>query len=247
MREMTQTTISFGASVRGPLHQHEGMPNQDAWLRANGRFGNLIVVCDGLGSKPHSSSGAKAACAAARDAIFKWAKTPDAPAPYLAHLIEVYWRLRIHPLSPRDAATTCLVAFAHSSGRWIVGGLGDGLVAVRTGDEPVISVIGDRGISFGSETAALGVSPGPKEWSLSILQPTQAKRFAVLATDGVADDLREDRLDDFCSWVVTDFGEMNPSSRWHRLQSELRNWPTPKHLDDKTIAVLSSSAETVGK
>lgn len=244
---MTRTTISFGASVRGPLHQREGLPNQDAWLRASGRFGSLIVVCDGLGSKPHSRAGAKAACAAARDAVVKWAKTTNAPVSYLAHLIEVFWRLRIHPLSPQDAATTCLVAFAHSSGHWVVGGLGDGLAAVKTGEEPVTPVVGDRGTGFGSETMALGISPGPKAWNLSILQPTLTERSAVLATDGVSDDLLEDRLDDFCRWLLEDFREMNPTSRWHRLQSELRNWPTPKHLDDKTIAILNASAEPAGK
>jgi serine/threonine protein phosphatase PrpC len=244
---MARSTISYGASVRGPLHHSEGLPNQDAWLRASGRFGSLIVVCDGLGSKPHSRTGAKAACAAARDAVAKWARTVDAPVSYLAHLTEVYWRLRIHPLRPEDAATTCLIALAHTSGQWIVGGVGDGLAVVKTGEEPVFPVVGDRGIDFSSETKALGASQGPRSWQWSVLQPTRQDRVAVLATDGVSDDLLGDKLDGFCNWLVEDFRELDPPSRWRRLQAELWNWPTPKHLDDKTLAVLTVSAATTGK
>jgi hypothetical protein len=62
--------------------------------------------------------------------------------------------------------------------------------------------------------------------------------MAVLATDGVADDLISEKLDAFCNWLVDDFLDLNPLKRWRRLQTELRNWPTPGHIDDKTLAVL---------
>ena len=244
---MTRTSISYGASIRGPTHRREGVLNQDAWLRACGGFGSLIVVCDGMGSRPEARMGARAACAAAREAVLRWAEAHEAPVSYLVHLIEVLWRLRIHPSEPKDAATTCLLALARASGQWVVGGVGDGLAVVRTGDAPATQYIGDRNGGFGNETLALGLSRGSKAWNLSVLPPTKAERIAVLATDGVADDLLPEKLEAFCDWLIDDFQALAPGPRWRRLQSELLGWPTPKHLDDKTIAVLKVFAETSGE
>jgi len=243
---MKRTAISYGASVQGPMHRREGTPNQDAWLRAGGRFGSLIVVCDGMGSKPNARMGAQAACTAAREAVARWSMAEDAPVSYLAHLIEVLWRLRVHPNDPGDAATTCLLAFVGPTGQWVVGGVGDGLVALRTGNETASQYVGNRDGGFGNETPALGVSRGPKAWNLKVLPPTTLDRLAVLATDGVADDLIPEKLDAFCDWLVDDFQGLEPALRWRRLQGELRDWPTPRHIDDKTVAVLRMSAAASG-
>ena len=239
---MKRAAISYGASVRGPLHRREGAPNQDAWLRASGSFGSLIVVCDGMGSKPNARAGAHAACAAAREAVRRWARVEGAPLPYLAYLVEVFWRLRVHPGDPRDAATTCLLAFVAVSGQWVVGGVGDGLVATKTGSEPAVQIVGHRDAGFGNETSALGVSRGSKAWRLVGLPPTEGDRVAVLATDGVADDLIPEKLDAFCNWLVGGLLDLAPPKRWQRLQTELRAWPTPRHLDDKTVAVMKVPA-----
>ena len=107
---MAQHTYIFGASVQGPLHRSEGRPNEDAWLHARGPFGSLAVVCDGLGSRPNARAGARAACAAVKEAVSRWSKAEDAPLSYLSHLVEVLWRLRLHPTPPDSAATTCLLA-----------------------------------------------------------------------------------------------------------------------------------------
>lgn len=243
---MKHTVITYGASTRGPMHRREGIPNQDAWLRASGRYGTLVVVCDGMGSKPNARMGARAACAAVREAASKWAHAEGAPVSYLSHLIDVFWLLRIHPSDPADAATTCLLAFASSSGRWVVGGIGDGLVVFRTGDEPVTMYMGNRENDFANETSALGVSRGGKAWRLKELPPTEHERLAVLATDGVSDDLIPEKIDLFCDWLVEDFQDVAPAKRWRLLQNELRNWPTPRHVDDKTIAVLRVTEPATG-
>lgn len=235
---MSNSIESFGASVRGPLHQREGRPNEDAWLRAEGQFGSLIVVCDGLGSRPHARFGAKAACEAAREAVVRWSRVENAPVSYLLHLLEVLWRLRIHPYQPDKACTTCLVALARRSGLWIVAGLGDGLILARTGSEPVATLIGDRGEGFGNTTSALGASAGLQSWKVTELPPTSDSRVVILATDGVGDDLIPEKHDVFCDWLCNDVRPLNPYDRWRALMSELQDWPTPRHLDDKSLAVL---------
>ena len=238
---MAHDTYSFGASVRGPLHQREARANEDAWLHAEGTFGVMAVVCDGLGSKPNARFGSHAACLAVKEAVLRWSQSEGAPLSYLSNLIEVLWRLRIHPLEASSAATTCLLALASRSGVWVLGGLGDGLVLTRTGRE-LCTVIGSRGAGFSNETTGLGISRGSHEWTLVQLAPTDEDRMVVLATDGISDDLVPEKLDGFCNWLVSSFGDISPSRRWRRLAAELRAWPTPGHLDDKTLAVVHGPA-----
>jgi len=237
-----RTTYSFGASVRGPLHQQEGRPNEDTWLRSEGSYGSLVVVCDGMGSKPEARLGSKSACLAVREAVIRWAKSDDVPFSYLAHLVEIYWRLRIHPIEPRNAATTCLMALACTDGSWVVGGVGDGLVVAKTG-RSLKQVVGQRGNGFSNETLGLGASSGAKSWTLVRLPPTPEDRAVILATDGVSDDLKPETLEGFCGWLLDSFHPLTPTQRWHQLTKELRAWPTPRHQDDKTLAVLRRTSE----
>jgi len=192
-----------------------------------------------MGSRPNARAGARAACAAVKEAVSRWSRTNDAPLSYLSHLVEVLWRLRLHPTPPESAATTCLFVLATMKGKCIIGGVGDGLALLRTG-ATVQVIIGDRGASFTNETKGLGASTGPRAWTLAEFPPTDAEWVAVLATDGVADDLLPDRLDEFCDWLIDSFQALAPRARRIRLAAELRAWPTPGHLDDKTLAVVHS-------
>ncbi len=243
---MTQQTYVFGASVQGPLHHSQGRPNEDAWLHAQGGFGVLVVVCDGLGSRPNARAGSRAACAAVKEAASRWSKVMDAPLSYLSHLVEVLWRLRLHPITPESAATTCLLALITSKGKCIVGGVGDGLALVRT-DSNLQVIIGDRGKNFADETNGLGTSKGSRSWTLAELPATDAQRVAVLTTDGVADDLLPERYGGLCDYLVGSFASLAPRERRQRLANELRAWPTPGHLDDKTIAVIHIPQRTYEK
>lgn len=235
---MADLIESYGASVCGPLHQRERRPNEDAWLRARGGFGSLIVVCDGMGSRPYARHGAKVACAAVREAVVRWSRVEHAPVSYLLHLIEVLWRLNIHPRQPDQSCTTCLFALARQTGEWVVAGLGDGLVLSRTDSEPVSTLISDRGEGFGNTTNALGASAGLKSWKVVELKPTSKNRVVILATDGVGDDLMPEKYDAFCDWLCNEVRPLPPQIRWRTLVSELQDWPTPNHLDDKSLAVL---------
>jgi len=136
------------------------------------------------------------------------------------------------------------MAIARRDGEWVVGGVGDGLLAVRTGREAISIVIGDRDNGFCDETLGLGISTGPKEWCLSRLAASSEERLAVLATDGVADDLIPEKIEALCDWLVDGFCALKPLDRWRLLADELRGWPTARHLDDKTLAVLYTSAQT---
>ncbi len=64
--------------------------------------------------------------------------------------------------------------------------------------------------------------------------------IAVLVTDGIADDLRPDKLGTFLKWLRDDIARKPRAGRATALRQALRQWPTPGHLDDKTVAVLLS-------
>ena len=227
----------FGASVKGPLHKREGRPNEDAWQGISGTFGTALVVSDGMGSKPNARTGARMACKAVKDALRHWGKSNGASPVVLLRLIHLLWGLRVLPASVEDSAATCLFAVVVPSGELFVAKLGDGIAAIRETDGQVTVLGGDRS-GFSNQTTGLGVARSTKEWSIINKSSFPPGAAVLLASDGIADDLIGDRLGDFISLLTEDFGYMEPSQRWRSLCKELRDWPTPKHLDDKTLAIL---------
>lgn len=228
----------FGTTVQGPAHLAEGISNQDAWLHARAGGMRVVVVSDGMGSRRYAREGAQAACRATVDAVRQWRRYPAAPPDVLLAMIHLFWRARIAPLVPSECACTCLFAAVDPDGSGLVGQLGDGLALVRDGDG--LRPLQMRYDSdFGNETEALGVSRDIAAWATAPLGA--GARTVVLCTDGVADDLLPDRFDTFVAWLEEEIGPKSPQIRWRALAAALRDWPTPNHLDDKTIAMLQIS------
>lgn len=227
----------FGASVRGRSHIQQRRPNEDAWMGMSGAFGTAIVISDGMGSKPNARIGAQMACRAVSDALKPWAKSENAPAATLLRLVHLFWGLRVLPQKEEDSAATCLFVAVLPSGELTIAQLGDGIAAIRNADGSLEILQGERQ-GFTNQTTGLGIAKTTKDWTV-ITKPALSPNAAVLlATDGIADDLVADRIGDFIHTLVTEFGSMTPTDRRHALHRELRNWATPNHLDDKTLAVI---------
>lgn len=224
----------FGASVAGPAHRALRKPNEDQWLGASGAFGSLVVVSDGLGSKERARHGATKACIATLRAVRGWHKAGTCSFDDLVSRIEPLWLEEIAPFDRLDCAATCLLALAHHDGRTYVAALGDGMAAVRRRGA-IERVERPRASDFSNETQSLG-SGGV--WAKRCFECAEID-IAVLASDGVSDDLRPERLADFVAWLKDEIATLQPVPRWRSLRRELSEWPTPRHLDDKTIAVLS--------
>lgn len=235
---------AMGASLRGPEHHQNNQPNQDAWLRSVTRSHALTVVCDGLGSRSNSALGSRAACRAVADAVQHWVDAPDAPPELLLRLIHALWNIRVHVTGREESATTCLFAVSVRDGRLLLAQLGDGLVMLKTpSGTTALEPPSER---FGNATTGLGIAADIREWRIH-LEP----RFAgigtiLLATDGVADDLLPEKRTDFLDFLVSQYGSLPAPARRRALAKELRNWPTPRHCDDKTVAVLWNEATTEG-
>jgi serine/threonine protein phosphatase PrpC len=229
----------FGASVAGPGHVRDGLPNQDAWSHAAAAGGRVVVVADGMGSRPLADIGARAACGAVPEAVRAWARHPGADASLLLGLVHLFWRARLGSCAPDQAATTCLFAFMRGDGSGVVAQLGDGVILMR--DPDGVRPLQERGAdSFTNTTLALGITKSIGAWSTRILAPSC--RSVVLCSDGVADDLLPDRYRDFVGWLEGEISPLPVATRRRRLARELDRWPTPGHIDDKTLAYLARSA-----
>ena len=238
---MKKTILSwkiFGASVRGPDHRSRGMPNQDAWLGRTYAGGALIAVSDGMGSRPHAALGSKAACRAVAEACRLWSRGTDASVEWFLRLIHDIWHMTVAPLGAADCAATCLFALANTEGHLLMAQLGDGLAMLKqpTGAITILSARGQN--RFANETEALGAVKSLKSWRWHHELDVPGGTMVLLATDGVADDLVQDKLPAFVDFVRQEYGALPPPQRWRRLARDLRLWPTPRHADDKTVAMM---------
>ncbi|MCQ4292106.1 MULTISPECIES: PP2C family serine/threonine-protein phosphatase [Stutzerimonas] len=223
---------SFGASVPGPAHLAAGTPNQDAWTASHRSWGDAIVVSDGLGSKPYSSFGSKAACQAVAQACRSRAGAASAS---LLQRITSNWLSLVAPLEPRDCAATCLFAFRAGNGVIHLGMLGDGLVAAIRSDGSVMTLTDDKSQGFSNITSALSQRVSERHWQITSL-PERDCLAILLCSDGVADDLED--IPGFVTGVIEAHRSLAAVTASQRLQAMLEHWPTPKHSDDKTIACL---------
>ncbi|PHV63839.1 protein phosphatase 2C domain-containing protein [Cyanobacterium aponinum] len=228
---------TFGTSVIGPFHQQKNRLNEDAWGRINNNSGVGIVVSDGMGSKSNARMGAKMAYLAVKQSLLAWVKAPSASPSLLLRLIHIHWELNILPALKEDSVATCLFAVVIPNGQLIMAQLGDGIAILRENNGQLI-ILSEKNKTFGNQTTGLGVAKSTQEWSFFTVPNFPPNSAVLLATDGIADDLKSDTLGDFVQFILDDFGTLAPQKRWRSLTKELKNWPTPKHLDDKTLAVL---------
>ncbi|KWO12062.1 hypothetical protein WM26_16120 [Burkholderia cepacia] len=226
----------MGASVRGPAHAQQGLPNQDAWLYRIGRRAALAVVCDGLGSREHAAFGSRAACRSVADATRQWLAIPGAPVEHLLRLVHALWNMRVHALSRDACATTCLFALVDRDTRIVLAQLGDGLAILKTSHgEAILEADGER---FSNTTTGLGIATDLRAWRVHVATDVTAPTSILLATDGIADDLVADRRFAFADHLIDCYGALPAASRSRAIAASLRAWPAPLHADDKTVAAL---------
>lgn len=222
-----------GVSVRGPAHVESQQPNQDALLVSGWRGGWIGAVADGLGSRPLSHLGSRAACLSVRR-VLRSGMAWDEPKSLVGHIYREW--LRAMPIPPAQAATTLLFAACRRDGDTFVAQLGDGLVLYRA--QGSNGVLTPERSGFANQTNALGVSRSWSDWSCSRVRLSHPGDGVLMVTDGVADDLRPECLEDFFLMLAGECGRRTRRSSRKWLDSQLQAWPTPGHSDDKTIALI---------
>lgn len=228
---------SWGVSVIGPSHVQAGTPNQDSWMSRQYIWGNVLVVSDGLGSKPHSGEGSKAACLAVFQAARSYQRNPQARIVDILRLIHANWLVKIAPLTPSECSTTCLFAI-HIGEVITLGRLGDGMIVVLGESKQDCLVLSDNKTdSFSNYTYSLHQEFKLNYWETTMVESSKCKAV-VLCTDGISDDLLPGKEIDFVKELVGEYSCMNNYTRSQHLKNMLLDWPVPGHSDDKTIACL---------
>ncbi len=143
----------FGASARGPDHEREGTPCQDAWAWGPfGADGVCLCLCDGAGSAAHAEAGARVVATAMVEALREVQEAqPEAFAGALRDACAVGRAALLREsaaLAVAPAALACtLVAVVCAGDTVAVAHLGDGAVIgqyVHSGELAVLSAP-DRG------------------------------------------------------------------------------------------------------
>lgn len=220
-----------GVTVTGPAHLQDGTPNQDAMGVYGIRKGWCIAVCDGLGSRCLSHIGAKKAVALVRQQIQQDCKLP-AKATGLA--IREAW-LRHFADSYHDYETTCLWAHVDAWGRGRVAQTGDGLALLKS--RGGFQVISRPRQGFGNLTTTLAQA-NASQWEAFDFELKLPGDGVVLMTDGISDDLIPEQLEPFFDTIYHMLVRTNKRRMRSLLTSELLDWSTPRHGDDKSITCI---------
>ena len=198
------------------------------------RGGWFLAVADGLGSRPLSHVGSKAAVRTAyrslRDGLFEH--------PPREAIQDFYrdWLDALHGREPCLMATTLLAASCSQEGHCVIVQLGDGLALYRSRSE--FGVLSNGRAGFANETAALGVTKAFSAWRVVEVDLVEPGDSVILMTDGLADDLVSERLDGFSRMLMREISKRGRrrGKRW--LEQQLEAWPTAMHADDKTIGMI---------
>ena len=222
------------ATVRGPAHIAEGLPNQDAVLIRNRGDVWFAAVSDGMGSRKRADVGAKAACWAGWQSVRRLSfGCADSEWVELCRGLWVE-RLAAFRVEAADAVATCLFAWGLPDGRFRLAQLGDGLIL---GDpEPARGLVGRDPGDFANETMGLGLAHETADWAFARGELKDSGQGLALMTDGISEDLGS--TDGLVRSVLQSLRGRGARSARVALSRELEAWPTPHHGDDKSIAII---------
>ncbi len=231
--------LAYGASVAGPLHNELQIRNQDAFALAGCRGGWIAAVADGLGSRKHSDLGARCACQISRRMLRAAPKTIDFSV--LLPLLHKQWSNSIAPISPADAASTLLLCRVTEQGQVDVAQLGDGLILIRSNGK--FRCVTPERTSFANQTWSLDTTYRQSQWTITSYHLSQPGDGVILMTDGIADDLELTQLACFFNALYFDLMPRSRRNGKRWLCSELNDWATPMHSDDKTLVAIFRTKE----
>jgi serine/threonine protein phosphatase PrpC len=226
--------IAAGVSVVGPGHIEMQLPNQDA-ISLKGRQGGWIgSVADGLGSKSKSDLGSMLACHSVQQVLRQQGiigRTEE-----LLEKIHQKWIKAITPYSPEDTATTLLLANVATNGETLVAQLGDGMILMRS-EGKFACLTGERE-GYSNQTFAMGIEHRQKLWRWATVKLANPGDGIVLMTDGISDDIERENLHGFMEAIYINLIKKSKRNGKKWLKSELINWPTPMHNDDKSLIAI---------
>jgi serine/threonine protein phosphatase PrpC len=230
--------IYSGATIKGQTHHVSALPNQDSFLIKKYSFGIVTVVADGLGSKKHSDIGSKSVCRAVSKAARIWSNYKDAPIEQLIRIIHNLWDLEILPYEKNDCGTTCLFCIFLFRGDIVFGQLGDGVIAYSMDQH--FKILSNKNDAFLNFTQSIHSVQTLDHWTYHIEKFKGTDFSLLMATDGVSEDLIEEKRHAFMNYMIEQISEEETLTNRNRIvKKTLQNWITPYSYDDKTLILLN--------
>jgi serine/threonine protein phosphatase PrpC len=225
----------LSASVRGPGHIRNNLPNQDsAFVGFIGKY-LLVMVCDGLGSHKHSEFGAKILCQIFPNCFKEWSKVKPHNFDDFLRLLQSKWLMHVRKFGVDSCGCTCQFAMLNSKGKGWVAQLGDGMTLIRHNKQ--ITKFTEPKEGFVNETMAMSDSYILPYWRTSKIDLSNQGDRLLIMTDGISEDILPQSEDKFIS-IFDMFFIQSKRAGQKKLTKELINWPTPHHTDDKTIVAI---------
>ena len=225
----------LSASVRGPGHIRNNLPNQDsAFVGFIGKY-LLVMVCDGLGSHKHSEFGAKILCQIFPNCFKEWSKVKPHNFDDFLRLLQSKWLMHVRKFGVDSCGCTCQFALLNSKGKGWVAQLGDGMTLIRHNKQ--ITKFTETKEGFANETMAMSDSYILPYWRTSKIDLSNQGDRLLIMTDGISEDILPQSEDKFIS-IFDMFFIQSKRAGQKKLTKELINWPTPHHTDDKTIVAI---------
>lgn len=238
MRFFHDSRFASGASVIGPAHIKRNIPNQDSFLVKRSRKYTLLVVSDGMGSKPFADVGSAAACRAVLKGVQGMVAGKEGVTSLDALLANIIacWKEMVQPYDPAECSATCLFVFA-TKRKILTARLGDGMVCLlgkSTVKDALSSDVKDD--TFSNATQALSDSRAASEFEVKVYDRADFCGV-VMSSDGISSDMKSGAEIPFARDL---YKEIEKKFFWNRrgfLRNMMEKWPVPHHTDDKTIIV----------
>lgn len=238
--------FTCSATMAGPAHLAKNIPNQDAFVLVRRRRFTVLVVSDGLGSKPLSHIGSQSACQVvvsqvqrlSRDKktfcrLFSGRCRQDVARHFLQGIVHA-WSQAILPHHAKECSATCLFAVVSQHGIFTAR-LGDGMICLLGRNAQVLlSDKDDTG--FSNVTRCLSDQDACQQFQYDFFARKDFSRI-LLATDGISADLEEGQELPFASDLFQELERQQQFQRNKYIATMMRNWPVPHHTDDKTLAL----------
>lgn len=227
-----------GTSVTGPSHIKNRIVNQDSFLWIKKRKYAVLIVSDGMGSKPFADVGSKKACEAVSleiEAFVKNKKQSLSVLELFSQIVET-WKKLILPHEAKDCSATCLFVFV-TKHKILAARLGDGMICLLGKDETSSVVLSDnKDESFSNATQSLSDSAAANEFKYTFYERSSF-RGIILSTDGISSDMENGKELSFADDLFSELRKMPSRKRIAFIQNMMENWPVPNHTDDKTLIV----------
>lgn len=231
----------FCKSNIGKRNLESHFDNQDAFdARINENY-MVVAVADGLGSCEHSQIGSQFAvnilCDWVEKELIEFKELDSDVSRILCNRIVDRWRNTIGDNYAAYDTTLLFIVYIKKS--LLIGSLGDGMVLLDIGGEYKNLSWKDK--VFGNQTASIGSINAKEEFKIELIRNIDINDtiMAVIATDGISDDIDEQnqiKLVEYVKNITIDRGFEETSKE---INQWVDNWKSLYNSDDKTIAIIS--------